>query len=93
MESTIETPMNNTLFEEYLTLYNKYMDSLNETIQDVHRDMYDINCPTWIRKQFVNSYDMLKQKKQDYEDMHNDIIKEPSKFENAMKQFITNYKN
>jgi hypothetical protein len=82
-----------TIYLEYVEKYSKYMESLNETISDVGRDMKDISCPYWIRTQFINSYDMLLQKKRDYEDMHKDIMGNPEKFESVMKRFIQNLEN
>jgi hypothetical protein len=83
----------NTLLDEYLKCYTKYMESLDETISDLSRDIRDVHCPQWFRTQFINSYDILLQKKRDYEDMHNDILKNPEKHKNTIERFIQNYKN
>lgn len=79
---------NNTKLNEYIQKYTKYMENLDETISDVYRDIKSVDCPTFIRKQLVNSYDLLLQKKREYEDIHRDIIKNPEIHQNVIERFI-----
>ncbi len=85
--------LESTIFQEYLKSYTKYMNSLDENISDIGRCMNDDSCPQWIRSQSIDIYHCLIQKKQDYEYMHNDILKNPDKSKDIMERFIHNNKN
>lgn len=83
--------VDNTKLNEYIQKYTKYMEDLDETISDVYLYMREVHCPQWIRTQLVNSYDLLLQKKRDYEDIHRDILKNSEIHQNVIERFIQQF--
>jgi hypothetical protein len=79
-----------TLFSDYTLAYNTYMPSLIKDIYDIEIDLSNSSHDNSLYNTVSNYLKLLKQKKLDYEYIHNLIIANPSKYRNIMQNFLDN---
>jgi hypothetical protein len=76
--------------ETYKTCFEKYITSINENLNDIEEGMKNPNCPEWLKQSLIKSYHMLKYRKHEYLEMNQEIMRDPSKHEKDIQNFLRN---
>jgi len=88
MSEQINLNTTEKVLKNYIPKYHNYMKSLSEDLVKIREDMSNPECPRWIRDTLVNTSFLLGRKKNEYEEMHQLILNEPTKYEKEMEMFI-----